>query len=154
MVNINPDITICYLKINSNPEKKCDGIFHCLYGEDEMFEECKVTFPEEATIECIEKRLPGTIDVTIMATPCDGIIECRDGSDENCEEDRLILIVAISVLILTTVCVYLYLVLVRLPLWKVSMLKEFDNHSNDSEFYPSDCSKMTGNSMAKLKVLN
>ena len=119
-----------------------------------MFEECKDIFPEEATIKCIENRLPGTIDVTIMATPCNGIIECRDGSDENCEEDRLILIVAISVLILTTVCVYLYLVLIRLPLWKASMLKDFDSHSNYSEFCPSDCSQMTGNSMAKLKVLN
>ena len=31
-------------------EKTCDGIFHCLYGEDEQFELCKDTFPKEATI--------------------------------------------------------------------------------------------------------
>ena len=82
------------------PEKTCDGIFHCLYGEDEHFELCKDTFPKEATIECIENRLPG-INLTIMAVPCDGILECRDGSDENCGEDKMILVIAVAVLFLT-----------------------------------------------------
>ena len=62
---------------------------------------CKDTFPEEATIECIEDRLPG-IDLKIMATPCDGIRECRDGRDEECEDDKLILIFVISGLVATT----------------------------------------------------
>ena len=131
-------------------EKTCDGIFHCLYGEDEMFELCKDTFPVEATIECIENRLPGTIDVTIMAIPCDGIIECRDESDESCEEDKLILVMAIVVLFLTTICIYLYLVFVRLPFWKKSVFWDFDGGNNDSEHF--DCSHMKGNSLAKFKV--
>ena len=132
-------------------EKTCDGIFHCLYGEDEHFELCKYTFPNEATIECIENRLPG-INLTIMAIPCDGIIECRDGSDENCEEDKMIVIIAVAVLFLTTICIYLYLAFVRLPIWKSAMFRDFDDGNIDSESNPSDFSGMKGNSLAKLKV--
>ena len=134
------------------PEKTCDGIFHCLYGEDEQFEHCKDSFPKEATIECIENRLPGTIDVTIMATPCDGILECRDGSDENCEEDKMILIIAVALLFLTTICIYLYLVFIRLPIWKSSMFRDFEDGNITSMSKPSDCSDMKGNSLAKLKA--
>ena len=135
------------------PEKTCDGIFHCLYGEDEQFEECKDTFPKEATIECIENRLPGTIDVTILAIPCDGIVECRDGSDENCEEDKIILVVAVAVLFLTTVCMYLYLVFERLPIWKNSVCWDFDDDSMNLKSQYHDCSALKGNLLAKLKVL-
>ena len=134
------------------PEKTCDGIFHCLYGEDEMFELCKNTFPVEATIECIENRLPGTIDITIMAIPCDGIVECRDGRDENCEEDKMILFISIIVLLLTTTCIYLYLVFVRLPSWKNSVFRDFNNGNIDSESMPLKCSGMKGNLLANLKV--
>ena len=133
-------------------EKTCDGIFHCLYGEDEMFELCKDTFPKEATIECIENRLPGTIDVTIMAIPCDGIIECRDRSDENCEEDKFILVISVAVLFLTTICIYLYLVFVRLPFWKKSIFHNFGDGNINSMLKPFDCSGMKGNKLAKLKV--
>ena len=133
-------------------EKTCDGIFHCLYGEDEMFELCKDTFPKEAIIECIENRLPGTIDVTIMAIPCDGILECRDGSDENCEEDKIILVLALAVLFLATTCIYLYLIYVRLPFWKDSVFRDFDDRNIDPQVNPSDCSDMKGDSLASLKV--
>ena len=118
-----------------------------------MFDLCKNNFPKEATIECVENRLPGTIDVTIKAIPCDGIVECRDGRDENCEEDKWILAIAVSVLCLTTISIYLYLVFVRLPLWKDSVLQDFDAGNIDSETVPFDCSYMKGNKLAKLKVL-
>ena len=126
-----------------------------MYGEDEEFELCKDTFPKEATIECIENRLPGTIDVTIMAIPCDGIVECRDGRDENCEEDKLILVIAVAVLFVTTICIYLYMVFVRLPFWRKSVLREFEDGNNiNSKSKPPDCSSMKGNLLAKLKVIN
>ena len=119
-----------------------------------MFEVCKATFPEEATVQCVENRLPGTIDVTIMAIPCDGIVECRDGGDENCDEDKLILVISVGVLFLTTICIYLYLVLVRLPFWKRSVFREFEVDDISSKSKPSDCSAMKGNRLAKLKVLS
>ena len=134
-------------------EKTCDGIFHCLYGEDEEFELCKDTFPKEATIECIEKRLPGTIDVTIMAVPCDGIVECRDGRDENCDDDKLIYYISVATLFLATVWIYLYLIFVRLPLWKNSVFQDFDARNIDPESKHLDCSELKGTKLAKLKVV-
>lgn len=129
----------------------CDGIFHCLYGEDEHFELCKDTFPKEATIQCVERRLPGTIDVTIMAIPCDGIIECRDGRDENCEEDKWILVIATTLLLLITICIYLYLVFVRLPIWKTSVFLDFGDGNIDSK--SDDFTRVKGDKLAKLKVI-
>ena len=117
-----------------------------------MFELCKDTFPKEATIKCIENRLPGTIDVTIMAIPCDGIIECRDGRDENCEEDKWILVIAIALLFLITICIYLYLVFIRLPFWKHSVLQDFRDEGIELRPQIHDCSELKGNTLAKLKV--
>ena len=118
-----------------------------------MFELCKDTFPNEATIECIENRLPGTIDITIMAIPCDGIVECLDGRDENCDNDKLILIIATSLLFLTTIGVYVYLILIKLPFWNDSVLRFSDDGNIQSKLWPSDCSEMKGNTLANLKVL-
>ena len=87
-----------------------------------------------------------------MAIPCDGILECRDGRDENCEEDKIILVISITVLFLTTICIYLYLVFVRLPIWKNSVFRDFDNGNIDTQSKTSDYSGMKGNSLAKLKV--
>ena len=123
-----------------------------MFGEDEQFELCKDTFPKEATIECVENRLPGTIDITIMAIPCDGILECRDGKDENCKEDKWILIISIVVLLLTTIGIYLYFVCVRLPIWKNSVFRDFDGENIDSESRPFASRGMKGNRLAKLKV--
>ena len=123
-----------------------------MYGEDEEFELCKDTFPKEATIECVENRLPGTIDVTIMAIPCDGIVECRDGRDENCEDDKFILVISVALLFMSTICIYLYLVFVRLPLWKKSVFRNFEDGNIDTKTHDSDCSAMKGNLLAKLKV--
>ena len=67
--------------------KLCDGIFHCLWGEDEQFDECKNTFPEAATIKCIEADRPPWINITILAIPCNGERECLDVNDENCESN-------------------------------------------------------------------
>ena len=130
---------------------KCDGIFNCLYGEDEYFELCQDTFANEATIKCIENRLPG-INITIMAIPCDGIVECRDGRDENCEEDKWILVIVASVLFLTTICVYLYLLFVRLPFWKNSVFQQFDDGNIDNKSKKHDCRELKGNTLAKFKV--
>ena len=137
-------------------DKTCDGIFHCLYGEDEEFQLCKDTFPKEATIECVENRLPGTIDITIMAIPCDGIHECRDGIDEKCEEDKWILVISVALLFLVTIGIYLYLAFVRLPSWRSTIFNDFDQlNINDSKLQCSDdYSEVKGNTLAQLKVFS
>ena len=88
-----------------------------------------------------------------MATPCDGIVECRDGQDEDCEDDKLIFIISVALLFLTTTCIYLYIVFVRLPLWKKSIFRDFDDGNMDSESRRFDCSGLKGNKLAKFKVI-
>ena len=131
-------------------DRTCDGIFNCLHGEDEAFDLCKDTFPEEATIECIEDRLPG-IDLKIMATPCDGIRECRDGRDEECEDDKLILIFVISVLVATTLIIHQYLLWIKIPRWRKSVLRDFKADFVD-ERNPTNYIDFRGNDLANLKV--
>ena len=55
----------------------CDGAVQCIYGEDEDFELCKDTFPERATIKCLEANRTNLFNITIFAVPCDGIIGKR-----------------------------------------------------------------------------
>ena len=88
-----------------------------------------------------------------MATPCDGIVECRDGQDEDCEDDKLIFIISVALLFLTTTCIYLYIVFVRLPLWKKSIFRDFDDGNMDLESRRFDCSGLKGIKLAKLKVI-
>ena len=59
----------------------CNGLVNCIFGEDEDFELCKSTFPESATIKCLEGNR-GLFNVTILAVPCNGIIECKHEEDE------------------------------------------------------------------------
>ena len=61
--------------------KKCDGIKHCFYGEDEGIDTCHSAFPESATVECIEPNQPFD-DILIKAVRCNGITECKNGEDE------------------------------------------------------------------------
>ena len=67
-------------------DKTCDGICHCMYCEDESFEGlCEYTFPEAATIKCVEANRSSDINITILATPCNGVRECLNINDENCQ---------------------------------------------------------------------
>ena len=89
-------------------DETCDGIFHCLYGEDEVFELCEPVFPEIATIKCIENRAEG-INLTILAIPCDGIKECRDGSDEDCGSNNNILYSSMIIFLLLTILIWCWI---------------------------------------------
>ena len=136
--------------IVSSLDKKCDGIFHCLYGEDEKFETCKDTYPEEATIKCIENRAPG-IDLWIKAIPCNGIRECRDGRDEECEDDKLLMYFILSGLFLLTFSIYQYLTWIKIPQWKQVVLTKIQSTADDGR-NPEDCIGLKGNALANLKV--
>ena len=125
-------------------DKKCDGIVHCIEGEDESFETCKDEYPEEATIKCIEDRAIG-YDIVIMATPCDGVKECRNGSDERCEEDKMILIGIVAGLVILTGGVYHYLKWYHLG-WKDKIINEPSGNQRGT------CSTLMGDDLAKLKV--
>ena len=123
---------------------------HCLRGEDESFGICESTFPEEATITCIENRQPG-FDIWIKAIPCDGIWECRNGSDEvNCEGNMYNLILIVVLLVIFTNCIYFYLKLMMLPQWKIDFQSKDDD--NDDNWNPDFCQTYNGDKLANLKV--
>ena len=50
----------------------CDGSVNCKYAEDESFDLCKSTFPDGATVKCLEANRP-FYQIWIYAVPCDGI---------------------------------------------------------------------------------
>ena len=126
-------------------ENKCDGIVHCIEGEDEADETCEglLYFPEEATIKCIEDR-PG-YDITIMATPCDGIKECRDGIDEQCGENKLVLYGIVGGLVMLTGFVY------HILKWYIL---NWENKLITNQTYDDlgSCCNLMGDELAELKV--
>ena len=61
--------------------RKCDGIKDCIHGEDETIETCQNTYPESATVDCIESNRPAD-DIWIKAVRCNGVPECKNGEDE------------------------------------------------------------------------
>ena len=89
--------------------KICDGIVHCIYGEDEHDKLCfeRISFPKDATIKCIENR-PG-YDFTIMATPCDGFQDCRSGVDEQCQLNELFLAIVLLCFYVVTFLIWYHL---------------------------------------------
>ena len=129
--------------------KVCDGIVHCIFGEDEADDTCqdKLIFPEEATIQCFENRLG--YDITIRAIPCDGVQECRDGSDEQCQENFQILIGVLVVLVVVTSVVFHYYKWYILD-WKNRPLPP-DDSPNDT-WISYNCKNFIGNELSNLKV--
>ena len=65
--------------------KICDGVVHCIIGEDESLEACEHVFHERfsksARIICLEVNRT-SYNFWIKAIPCNGIVECKDGVDE------------------------------------------------------------------------
>ena len=88
-------------------EKLCDGIVHCLNGDDEDFELCSSNFPNGATIEC-EEANRAEYSILILATPCDNIRECKNGEDEDfCSQLEFIKRTVQLVFIGSIVCIWL-----------------------------------------------
>lgn len=124
----------------------CDGVFHCIFGEDESLEACKDTYPEGATIKCIEDRLDG-VDLTIMAVPCDGVKECRSREDENCELSNVFFWSIVGTLFLVTIVVWAVLNFI------VSRQKPLYYGRRVKSRFESDCKRFKGNKLADLKVI-
>ena len=121
-------------------------------GEDEQFNICNSTYPEEATIQCVENRLEG-INLTIKAIPCNGIKECRDGEDEdNCEEKQIYFQIIIASLMVITQTVYLFIRIVKKRKWKQNCLDSFRIRFEDN-FKLGECGDLKGDDLANLKVM-
>ena len=131
----------------------CDGAIQCpIAGEDEAFEFCQTqaTFPQGATIQCIESLRPG-FNVEIKATPCDGIHECLDGRDEVCGEKLTKIVYIMS-------GIFLFLIgLIWLGLYlKITKFSERENNLDEllvaDRWEPRICKVLKGNALAELKV--
>ena len=91
-------------------DKTCDGICHCMYCEDETFEGlCEDTFPEAATIKCVEANRSSVINITILATPCNGVRECLNINDENCQSEMYITNIIMMFFFLVIFCGWMYI---------------------------------------------
>ena len=120
-------------------------------GEDEQFNICNSTYPEEATIECLENRQEG-FDVWIRAVPCNNIKECRNGKDEDyCNEDQTVFRIIIVSLIIITQSVYLYLRLVKIRQWKRNCFNNLRKNFQDS-YKPGEFNDLKGDDLTILKV--
>ena len=63
--------------------KKCDGVVHCIKGEDEAIENCLHLYHQNSnSLTCIEPNRPAD-DVWIKAIKCNGKTECKNGEDED-----------------------------------------------------------------------
>ena len=128
-------------------DKKCDGIVHCIEGEDETFETCKHLNPEEATIDCNE-RPKGRYDIKDMAIPCNDIPECADRKDENCDKNTWILVGVVLVLVISTNVIYHYL-----KWYKLNWNRQHISPSSIIDDWSSiDCTNMMGDELANMKV--
>ena len=130
--------------------KICDGIVHCIFGEDEDWDLCKTEFKfdEAATIECNQSDR-GSFNLPIKATPCNGIRECSDINDEDCGESRTVLIISIVIafVLILALCIFIhYKTITKYP----------TQISDDPEFIDDEtakyCSNLKGNRLAQIKV--
>ena len=80
----------CHLsKTCIDRDKLCDGIVHCIMGEDETLKNCTESgddlseiFPPNANEKCIDQSKPG-YDIPILAIRCNGDVECKNSEDES-----------------------------------------------------------------------
>ena len=126
---------------------KCDGIVHCIEGEDETFETCKHLYTEEATINCNE-RPKGRYDIRDMAIPCNDIAECFNGMDEECDENNWILAGVVLALAIITNAIYHYQKWYCLN-WSQ---QNIPHRNTDDEWSFRDCVNMIGDELATMKV--
>ena len=128
--------------------KICDGIVHCIFGEDEDWDLCKSPFPETATVQCKEIDR-GSYNITILATPCNGIRECGEKNDEDCEKDWIAIILSLSttfVLILVLFAVLFYKVTKEFRAIVPYVAENIDEETANTR------SALKGDALAKLKV--
>ena len=125
--------------------KTCDGIVHCLHGEDEADELCfdTISFPEEATVKCVEDR--PYYNFTIMSLPCDGLRECKNGEDEDCHLERAHLVLIIFSYFQVTFFIWLFL---RLQIGCSVKTPKYE----PDEWDKRNCTTLKGDRLANLKV--
>ena len=124
----------------------CDGAVQCIRGDDEDFNLCKDTFPESATIKCLESNQT-FYKIWIKATPCDGVTECKDGEDEDCDlkpPGLDYIIIACFVIVIFSAWSYRYCTLMH------SSEEPPEIVSND--WNPEECKTFKGIKLIDLKV--